>query len=74
MGLHKLNNILNSLVIVTASPEEGGVHESSQDTDGRRREVSFRSRDSCAAVWITKIMASLSSIMAGKEKDLFKHQ
>ena len=68
MGLHKLNYVSNSLVIVTASPEEGRVHESSKHTDGRRGEISFWSRHYCAAGWIAKIMTSLSSIVAGYRK------
>ena len=68
LRFHKLKNVSNSLVIITASPEEGRVHEGSQHTDGRRRETSFWSRDYCAASWITKIMASLSGVIARNRK------
>ena len=64
VGLHKLNNVSNSLIIITAGPEEGRVHESSQHTDGWRREASLWDRNCCAAIWITKIMTSLSGVIA----------
>ena len=66
MRLYKLDNAADILVIVTTCPEEGRVHQSSQDTDSRRRESSFGSRYVSTTICITKVMASLCSIMAIK--------
>ena len=64
MGLYKLSNISNSLIITTASPEEGGVHERLKKTDGRRRKASLWSGNCYAVVGITKIMTGLSGVIA----------
>ena len=70
MGLHKLSNVSNSLIITAASPEEGGMHESSKKTDGRRREASLWGGNCCAVVGITKIMAGLSGVIAMECSDI----
>ena len=64
MGFHKLSNVSNSLIIITASPEEGRVHERSKKTDGRRGKASLWSGNCCAVVGITKIMTGLSGVIS----------
>jgi hypothetical protein len=70
MGFHKLSDVSNSLIITTASPEKGGVHESSKNTDGRRRETSLWSGNCCAVVGIAKIMTGLSGVIAIECRDV----